>query len=148
MQVLREVAVFDKINPGGHYAARVKQLGSYAAPGRAMPLRPAPSDKDPDINDPLWGNLRGEEDVAALWRLLRQLRLSCKGLLTHLMELDSRWGQPSTANTGHTIGRRTHREPCCHWVEYCALVLLAGVLAALSVAHLVANTVAAVPEQT
>ena len=90
-QVLREVAVFDKINPGGRYAVRVKQLGSYAAPGRATPLRPAPSEGDPDISDPLWENLGGEADVAALWRLLRQLRLACKGLLTHLLELHARW---------------------------------------------------------
>ena len=91
LQVLREVAVFDKINPGGRYAARVKQLGSYAAPGRTTPLRPAPSEADPDIIDPLWGNMSGEAEVAALWRLLRQLRLACKGLLTHLLELQSRY---------------------------------------------------------
>ena len=85
--------MFDKINPGGRYAARVKQLGSYAAPGRATPLKPAPSDADPSINDPLWGNLGSDGDVAALWRLLRLLRLACKGLLTHLLQLNSRWGQ-------------------------------------------------------
>ena len=90
MQVLREVSVFDKINPGGQYAVRVKQLGSYAAAGRATPLRPAPSQTDPDISDPLWGNLGGESEVAALWRLLRSLRLACKGLLTHLLELHAR----------------------------------------------------------
>ncbi|KAK9798148.1 hypothetical protein WJX73_009718 [Symbiochloris irregularis] len=89
--VLREVAVFDTINPGGHYAERVRLLGSYAVPGRARPLRPAPSSQDPDISDPLWGNLGGEDDTAALWGLLRQLRLASKGLLTHLIELNSRY---------------------------------------------------------
>ena len=84
--------MFDKINPGGRYAVRVRQLGSYAAPGRATPLKPAPSESDPDISDPLWGNMGGESDVAALWRLLRQLRLACKGLLTHLLELNTRQG--------------------------------------------------------
>ena len=88
--MLREVAVFDKINPGGCYAARVKLLGSYAAPGKTKPLAPAPSTADPDIGDPLWGSMGGEDDMAALWRLLRQLRLASKGLLSHLLELNAR----------------------------------------------------------
>jgi hypothetical protein len=90
-QVLREVAVFDTINPGGFYAARVKPLGAYAAaaPGAS---HAAPGGLPPrgDIADPLYGNSGGAGEAARLRAAVAHLRAACAGLLSHLRQLHSR----------------------------------------------------------
>jgi hypothetical protein len=90
-QVLREVAVFDTINPGGFYAARVKPLGAYAAaaPGAS---HAAPGGLPPrgDIADPLYGNSGGAGEAARLRAAVAHLRAACAGLLSHLRQLHAR----------------------------------------------------------
>lgn len=44
-----------------------------------------------DIADPLWGNnVRTSQRMAAMWGLLRALRLACSGLLLQLDKLHCR----------------------------------------------------------
>ena len=88
-QVLREVAVFDTINPGGFYAARVKPLGAYAA---AAPRGPGPLPPCGDIADPLYGNSGGADEAERLQAAVVQLRSACAGLLAHLHQLQARCG--------------------------------------------------------
>ena len=89
--MLREVAVFDTINPGGFYAARVKPLGAYAAaaPGASATcaggLPPCG-----DIADPLYGNSGGADEAERLRAAIHQLRSACAGLLAHLRQLNAR----------------------------------------------------------
>ena len=87
--MLREVAVFDTINPGGFYAARVKPLGAYAA---AAPVGPGGLPQCGDIADPLYGNSGGADEAERLQAAVAQLRSACRGLLAHLCQLHARYG--------------------------------------------------------
>ncbi len=105
VQVLREVAVFDTINPGGFYAARVKPLGAYAA---AAPRAPGPLPPCGDIPDPLYGNSGGADEAERLQAAVAQLRLACAGLLAHLHQLHARCGisrPPAGSGRKAVVGR-------------------------------------------
>ena len=116
LQVFREVAVFDNISRGIGYSARVKQLGLFLAahPNQQRPavdillprkptasaavLQPSylqqardASRDSSDIADPLYGNMGGREEREALRQCLRQLKLSCEGLVHFLQHLHDRW---------------------------------------------------------
>lgn len=56
--VVLQVSSYDLINPGGQYSARVRLLGSY------HPQLAAQADQTDgqDIDDPLYGNVGGEEE--------------------------------------------------------------------------------------
>lgn len=81
IQVFREVAVLDKINPGGFYSSRIKLLGSF----QHLATRTVAA-ADPDIPDPLYGEL----EEAALPDCIATLRQACRGLLAHLLQLQAR----------------------------------------------------------
>ena len=81
VQVFREVAVLDKINPGGFYSSRIKLLGSFQPPAAS---RAATADSD--IPDPLYGDLEGADLLACIARL----HLACRGLMGHLLQLQAR----------------------------------------------------------
>ena len=59
--VLREVSVFDALNPGGCYSARVRRLGDWAPPTRASASTAGSLESSRslrgDIFDPLYGVL-------------------------------------------------------------------------------------------
>ena len=81
MQVFREVAVLDKINPGGFYSSRIKLLGSFQhLATRTMAAA------DPDIPDPLYGDL----EETAVPGCIASLRQACCGLLAYLLQLQAR----------------------------------------------------------
>ncbi len=85
--LLREVAVFDALNPGGCYCARVRRLGEWA------PLRSADARSlRGDIPDPLYGNLGGEAETAAIWAAVRHIRAGCRGLLREMTQLAANAG--------------------------------------------------------
>ncbi|KAK9846070.1 hypothetical protein WJX84_010618 [Apatococcus fuscideae] len=91
-EVFREVAVLDKINPGGFYSSRIKLLGSF------QPLATqAAAAADPDIPDPLYGDL----EEAALPACIATLRQACRGLLTHLLQLQSRFAYDTICFGGY-----------------------------------------------
>jgi hypothetical protein len=61
-----QVSVYDTINKAGNYTAKVRMLGQFH--------RQLGASKEPDgmdINDPLYGNVGGEdEQVAIRWQLI------------------------------------------------------------------------------
>lgn len=85
MQVYREVAVFDAINPGGGYSSRIQPLGSFAGSASLQQGMFAG-----DIPDPLYGNSGGAQERQALLAAVHQLRTACRGLLQRLLALHSR----------------------------------------------------------
>ena len=97
LQVYREVAVFDAMNPGGGYSNRVQQLGNFAA----IPGSQASTFSD-DINDPLYGNSGGAQERVALLAAVHQLRTACRALLQKLMHLQARYDLSSLVLTDDT----------------------------------------------
>lgn len=85
VQVYREVAVFDAINPGGGYSSRIQPLGSFAS-GASLQQGIFAG----DIPDPLYGNSGGTQERQALLAAVHQLRIACRGLLQRLLALHSR----------------------------------------------------------
>jgi protein-tyrosine phosphatase len=85
--VLREVSVFETINPSARYSLKVRRLGEFHPR-----LGAAPSGSDPDaqdIDDPLYGNPNagGAEEAAAMAAAVRLVAESCEGLGEHLAGL-------------------------------------------------------------
>lgn len=103
LQVYREVAVFDAMNPGGGYSNRVQQLGNFAAiPGSQA------STFSEDINDPLYGNSGGAQERVALLAAVHQLRTACRALLQKLMHLQARYNLSSLVLTDDTVCAALH----------------------------------------
>lgn len=107
--LLREVSVFDAINPRGRYSQRVKHVGGFApiAPTALRPVEATPNNASPDpprhtteacqsapdaadhavlhprdIPDPLYGD--GRVDPSALRAMVQALRRACRGVLAYL----------------------------------------------------------------
>lgn len=80
--VLREVSVYDTIDKGGMYSLKVRRLGEFH-PGLNKK-------KDPeahDIEDPLYGNVGGAEEVEAVKKAANLIESSCIGLMEYLQGL-------------------------------------------------------------
>lgn len=88
--MLKDVAVFDTINPGGFYSARIRLLGPFAAASPSFKAGKMPWVFGEGIEDPLYGNVGGDSEQAALWGTLRKLRLACAGLALFLHQLQNR----------------------------------------------------------
>ncbi|KAF8057642.1 ptpA [Scenedesmus sp. PABB004] len=67
--VLREVSSYDLINPGGHYSARVRLLGSFHP---RLATKAGQADAQ-DLDDALYGNVGGQAEADAV--------LACAGLV-------------------------------------------------------------------
>eukprot|EP00850_Spirogloea_muscicola_P021702 SM000258S09118 [mRNA] locus=s258:23636:26742:- [translate_table: standard] len=74
--VLKEVSVYDTITPGANYSSRVRRLGEFA---RTRTIK--------DIDDPLYGNMQGPEELDALRDVLADVQCSCAGLVDKLEEI-------------------------------------------------------------
>lgn len=80
--VLREVASYDLINRSGGYSVKVRRLGDF------HPVLGKKTEPDAqDIDDPLYGNVGGEEEEAAVMRAAVLVRESCEGLAVFLNEV-------------------------------------------------------------
>lgn len=108
MQVLKDVAVLDTINPGGFYSARIRLLGPFAATSTSFRPSKMPWVFGEGIEDPLYGNVGGETEQAALWGTLRKLRLACAGLAQFLHQLQDR-SAPSLCRQDHAPSRLYNR---------------------------------------
>ena len=84
------MAVLDTIDPGGFYAARIRLFGPFAAASTSFKPDRMPWVFAEGIEDPLYGNVGGEAEQAALWGTLRKLRLACAGLAQFLHQLQDR----------------------------------------------------------
>ncbi|MCO5569193.1 hypothetical protein L7F22_022903 [Adiantum nelumboides] len=76
--VLRDVTLFETIDKNNDYCWKVRRLGEFCL-GR----------KVDDIDDPLYGNVGGEEEVEELHRVALDIHESCNGLLNFLTEIQS-----------------------------------------------------------
>jgi len=86
-EVLRDVAVLDTINPGGHYAGRVRLLGPFAMSAK----RAVPADVPDDVVDPLYeAQLGPQAEQAAMKGAAKDLAFACRGLVSYLLALQSR----------------------------------------------------------
>lgn len=87
---MKDVAVLDTINPGGYHSARIRLLGPFAAASPSFKAVKMPWVFGEGIADPLYGNVGGEAEQAALWGTLRKLRVACAGLAQFLHQLQDR----------------------------------------------------------
>ncbi|KAK9816561.1 hypothetical protein WJX72_002020 [[Myrmecia] bisecta] len=85
--VLREVSVYDTINKGGNYSLKVRRLGEFH-PG----LQGSTDPDGQDINDPLYGNVGGEEEQIAVTRAVLDIRAACEGCLRFLQQVQRNAG--------------------------------------------------------
>lgn len=85
-EIMRDVAVLDTINPGGHYAGRIRLLGPFAWAAKRVTLNRVVV----DIPDPSyeWHVDESKEDEA-FQETARALALSCRGLATYLLDLET-----------------------------------------------------------
>ncbi|GAB4817705.1 hypothetical protein N2152v2_004751 [Parachlorella kessleri] len=84
--VLREVAVMERINPQGLYSTRVARLGTFGAAS----LRVIPGQLADDIPDPLYGAMGGAAELAALRAAVHRIAFACRGLVHSLVQLRAR----------------------------------------------------------
>ncbi len=139
--LLREVAVFDALNPGGCYCARVRRLGEWAPPARASASASAldrARSLRGDVVDPLYGNLGGEAETAAIWAAVRVIRAGCRGLLRELMALALEAGvlceeEPALAGDAQQEAH-AHDAPHAPQLKMCAFPPAGGAVAALAAA--------------
>lgn len=80
--VLREVSGYDLINRSGQYSEKVRLLGEFhpLLTGSNVPGAQ-------DIDDPLYGNVGGAEEEAAVLAAAALIEASCRGLVQWLLEL-------------------------------------------------------------
>jgi hypothetical protein len=90
--------VLDTINPGGYYLAKVRQLGHFASVCANFRPDRAPWALAGGIEDPLYGNVGGQVEQAALWGTLRKLRLGCAGLAQYLHHLQDGYPPPPSVH--------------------------------------------------
>lgn len=79
--VLREVSVYDTINKAGKYSAKVRMLGEYH-----KQLSGSKQPDGQDIDDPLYGNIGGQEEQEAVQRTAMIIAEACNGLLEFLQQ--------------------------------------------------------------
>ncbi|GLC34835.1 hypothetical protein PLESTB_001169400 [Pleodorina starrii] len=87
--VMREVSSFDLINRTTQFSYKVRRLGEFIADPVADGSAPQYGSEgdEVDIEDPLYGNLGGDEEERAVLRAARTIRESCRGLVAFLQEL-------------------------------------------------------------
>ncbi|GIL49691.1 hypothetical protein Vafri_5981 [Volvox africanus] len=90
--VMREVSSFELINRTTHFSEKVRRLGEFLAPlathGSAAVSQYGGEADELDIEDPLYGNVGGEEEEQAVMRVARMVWEACRGLVTLLRELE------------------------------------------------------------
>lgn len=98
-EVLREVAVLDNINPGGHYADRVKLIGPFAWAAKSRGTkRDMYNKKDgyvtalerfTDVPDPSYEwQIEAWKETAALQQTAKILARACRGLASFLIDVE------------------------------------------------------------
>eukprot|EP00884_Botryococcus_braunii_P004546 jgi/Botrbrau1/14092/Bobra.182_3s0038.1 len=80
--VLREVSVYDTINPEGNYCRKVRFLGSFHP---LLAVREGPDAFD--IDDPLYGNIGGTAELVEMQACAEILQEACRGLALFLQEI-------------------------------------------------------------
>ncbi|CAM6066721.1 unnamed protein product [Sphagnum tenellum] len=94
--VLKEVTVYEAIDKEGRYSYKVRRLGEFC---RKRTVE--------DIDDPLYGNMGGPEELELLREVYQDLQDSCEGLLQFLMETKTSLQGSETLKQGiaRTLGQ-------------------------------------------
>jgi hypothetical protein len=94
--VLKEVTVYEAIDKEGRYSYKVRRLGEFC---RKRTVE--------DIDDPLYGNMGGPEELELLREVYQDLEDSCEGLLQFLMETKTSLQGSETLKQGiaRTLGQ-------------------------------------------
>ncbi|KXZ53329.1 hypothetical protein GPECTOR_7g1223 [Gonium pectorale] len=85
--VMREVSSFDLINRSMPFSYKVRRLSEFLGGAEARGLAAAYGNDGPDaldIEDPLYGNVGGEEEQRAVLQSARTIRAACNGLAAFL----------------------------------------------------------------
>eukprot|EP00239_Pterosperma_sp_CCMP1384_P002035 CAMPEP_0197854146 /NCGR_PEP_ID=MMETSP1438-20131217/24109_1 /TAXON_ID=1461541 /ORGANISM="Pterosperma sp., Strain CCMP1384" /LENGTH=298 /DNA_ID=CAMNT_0043468793 /DNA_START=356 /DNA_END=1252 /DNA_ORIENTATION=+ len=77
--VLREVSVYDTVDSSRNFACRIRRLGEFA---RSRVVA--------DIDDPLYGNCQGPEEVGYMREAAIAIRDSVEGLVDYFVELNEK----------------------------------------------------------
>ncbi|KAH9547954.1 hypothetical protein CY35_11G062000 [Sphagnum magellanicum] len=94
--VLKEVTVYEAIDKEGRYSYKVRRLGEFCRKRMVE-----------DIDDPLYGNMGGPEELELLREVYQDLQDSCEGLLQFLMETKTSLQGSETLKQGiaRTLGQ-------------------------------------------
>lgn len=98
--VLREASVFDTIYLEAGFSGKVRNLGEFhpSATGNSSTNSNTPSSKTSvsgadnkvfEINDPLYGNVGGEEEEDTVYKSALDIQQCCNGLVEFLISLNS-----------------------------------------------------------
>ncbi|XP_024370148.1 uncharacterized protein [Physcomitrium patens] len=74
--VLKEVTVYEAIDKGARYTQKVRRLAEFCR-----------TKKMEDIDDPLYGNMGGPEELVLLRESYEDIRASCVGLMQTIMDI-------------------------------------------------------------
>ncbi|GFR49616.1 hypothetical protein Agub_g11639, partial [Astrephomene gubernaculifera] len=101
--VMREVSSFELVNRNTQFSHKVRRLGEFLSPAAAAAAAADEATHGSfgssasssyggegdvhDIDDPLYGNVGGEEEERAVLRAARTIQDSCRGLLAFLREV-------------------------------------------------------------
>lgn len=88
--VLREVSVFETVNPAARYSMKVRRLGEFHPRLGAAGSSGVPDGED--IDDPLYGNLGSLQQLEAVTAIGAVILESCQGLAARLAEVQARSG--------------------------------------------------------
>eukprot|EP00198_Chlamydomonas_reinhardtii_P004601 XP_001693937.1 predicted protein [Chlamydomonas reinhardtii] len=121
--VMREVSSFDLVNRSQPLTYKVRRLGEFcdwvppqpsasdvAAAVAAPPPEYGSEGDELDIEDPLYGNLGGDEEARAVLRTARAITRCCQGLVAFLSHLQAEQqqqllqAQPSAGSVGSKEG--------------------------------------------
>ncbi|CAI7820846.1 unnamed protein product [Closterium sp. NIES-53] len=87
--VLKEVSVFDTIDPTARFSSKVRRMGDFCK-----------SRTVDDIDDPLYGNMGGPEELELLGAAINDIVDCCDGLLTDLIAIRAGLAEGESFRTG------------------------------------------------
>lgn len=101
--VLKEVTVYEAIDKEARYTHKVRRLGEFCR-----------TKKMEDIDDPLYGNMGGPEELVLLRESYDDIRASCEGLMQTIMEIQAGLQDSETLKQG--VGRSLGEMKSLDWL--------------------------------
>ncbi|CAM6089932.1 unnamed protein product [Calypogeia fissa] len=100
---LKEVTVYEIVNKDGKYSSKVRRLGEFC---RTQQLE--------DIEDPLYGNMGGEEETELVRQVYAEVRDSCEGLMEYILEVKASLEESESLRDG--LARGLGRMDALNWL--------------------------------
>ncbi|KAL4431051.1 hypothetical protein ABPG75_006307 [Micractinium tetrahymenae] len=95
-EVVREVSVLERLNPGGAYLTRVHRLNEFARAGQLV-FKDRCLLVPEDVPDPFYGLVSAAAELASLRSTVHSIVLGCRGLMAYLLKLRSKCGSGAAA---------------------------------------------------